>query len=192
MLEARGDTVDAYQATKQADVLMLMHLLPTSELADLVNRLGYAFDVAQERRTAEYYLNLITHELSLSRAGALARLDSERSWRFFQDAMKTDLCREDSNGAEGGLHLGAMAGSIDVLQRHYCGLRLREDAIELDPSPPPALGRVRFPFTWRGGRYEWRWDGDLRLSSDRANREAATVIHQNSRQRLNPGATIGL
>src|SRR5262249_26994223 len=91
LLEERGDTVGAYQVTKQADVLMLLYLLrPGGVLAEVLGRMGYPASDALFRRTAEYYLRRITHESSLSRvvcAGALAHLDSAASWRFFQDAM---------------------------------------------------------------------------------------------------------
>ncbi len=56
-LEARGDTVDAYQASKQADVLMLLYLFQPDELATLIRTMGYEMDQDRLRRTAAYYLD---------------------------------------------------------------------------------------------------------------------------------------
>ncbi len=139
VLEARGDTVDAWQITKQADVLMLLYLLAPDELAALIGGMGYAFDESQARRTARYYLDRMTHESSLSRvvcAGALARLDPALSWTFFQRALRIDRDTSETTSASEGLHLGAMAGTLDVLQRHYLGARVEADALAIAPAPP--------------------------------------------------------
>src|SRR5690606_36842646 len=56
LLEAEGDSVNRYKASKQADVLMLFYLFSAEELAYLFERLGYAFDLDLIRRTTHYYL----------------------------------------------------------------------------------------------------------------------------------------
>jgi hypothetical protein len=43
ILEAEGDSVNRYQASKQADVLMLGYLFPPAELAALFRRLGVRY-----------------------------------------------------------------------------------------------------------------------------------------------------
>ena len=44
ILEAEGDDVNRYKASKQADVLMLFYLLSSDELREVLDRLGYQLD----------------------------------------------------------------------------------------------------------------------------------------------------
>ncbi|HJU20682.1 MAG TPA: glycosyl hydrolase family 65 protein [Stellaceae bacterium] len=195
-LEAQGDDVCRYQVAKQADVLMLFYLLPGDALARMFARLGYAVDDDQLRRTAAYYLARTTHDSSLSRvahAGALARIAPAQSWRFFRDALRVDEEPCNSATSDEGLHLGAMAGSIDVLQRHYLGLRLDPDAISLDPALPADLGPVALEFQWRGDRFRLHWAGSrLCLDAEPGNRSTAAVHRGGRSELLPPGKTLSL
>jgi trehalose/maltose hydrolase-like predicted phosphorylase len=83
ILESEDDTPNAYKASKQADVLMLLYLLSTDELRSIFERLGYAFEPDAIPRTIDYYLRRTSHGSTLSRvvhAWVLARSDRERSW----------------------------------------------------------------------------------------------------------------
>lgn len=194
VLEAQGDDVRRYQVAKQADVLMLLYMLPGDELARMLARLDYAVDDAQLRRTADFYAARTTHDSSLSRvahAGALARIEPAQSWRFFCAALRVDEEPCNSATSDEGLHLGAMAGSIDVIQRHYLGLRFELDGIRLDPAPPPQLGPVALTFRYRGDMFRLRWSGSaLSLEAEAGNRTAATVFREDRSARLPPGECL--
>jgi trehalose/maltose hydrolase-like predicted phosphorylase len=194
VLEAQGDDVNAYQITKQADVLMLYHLLPGEELCAILRRLGYDLSRDQLKRTAAFYAGRTTHDSSLSRvvhAGALARLDPAQSWRFFLQSLQADMEPCNSSTSEEGLHLGAMAGSIDVIQRHYLGLGFELDAIKLDPAPPPEFGPVRLAFEYRQGDFALEWTGSLlKVAASPSNRASVTVRHRGRSEMLAPGKEI--
>jgi trehalose/maltose hydrolase-like predicted phosphorylase len=49
-----------------------------------------------------------------------------------------------------GIHLGAMAGTVDLVQRGYAGLETREDILWLDPAIPEELGYLSFEIRYRG------------------------------------------
>ncbi|MEV8098530.1 glycosyl hydrolase family 65 protein [Kitasatospora sp. NPDC085879] len=153
ILEAEGDTVNRYKASKQADALMLCYLFSTHELRNLLRRLGYRAGEELLRRTVRHYLPRTVHGSTLSavvHAWVLTRSNRQASWRFFRDALAAD--RDDLQGgttAE-GVHLGAMAGTVDLLQRCYTGLEIREDALWLDPRLPSALGRLELDLRYRG------------------------------------------
>jgi trehalose/maltose hydrolase-like predicted phosphorylase len=148
------------------------------------------------RRTADFDLARTTHDSSLSSmacAGALARLDPEASWRFFEEALRPEHDPSAASKVAEGAHLGARAGAIDVLQRHYLGFGLRRDAILLNPAPPPPLGRVRIAVSCRFGHFACEWTGAvLRLHADVANRRAVSVRHPGGRTVLRPGRTLEL
>ncbi|MFB7470744.1 glycoside hydrolase family 65 protein [Kitasatospora sp. NPDC056184] len=155
ILEAEGDTVNRYQASKQADALMLWYLFSAREVRDLLRRLGYPAPHELFRRTTDHYLRRTVHGSTLSsvvHAWVLTRSDRRASWRYFRDALVADL-RDTQHGTTAeGVHLGAMAGAVDLLQRCYTGLETGEDALRLDPHLPSALGRLELELCYRGHR----------------------------------------
>ncbi|MCC9306108.1 glycoside hydrolase family 65 protein [Kitasatospora sp. RB6PN24] len=153
ILEAEGDTVNRYKASKQADVLMLCYLFSPHELRNLLRRLGYRAGHELLRRTTDYYLRRTVHGSTLSavvHAWVLTRADRRRSWRFFRNALGSDLLDLQCGTTAEGIHLGAMAGAVDLLQRCYTGLEIREDILWLDPRLPSALGRLELDLRYRG------------------------------------------
>ena len=147
ILEAEGDSVNRYKASKQADVLMLFYLLSAEELAEVFGRLGYTWDPALIPRNVEYYLARTSHGSTLSRvvhSWVLARLDRERSWTFFREALRADVADVQGGTTEEGIHLGAMAGTVDLVQRGYTGLEVRDGVLWLNPRLPDELRMLTF------------------------------------------------
>jgi trehalose/maltose hydrolase-like predicted phosphorylase len=163
ILEAEGDTVNRYQASKQADVLMLGYLFSPAELRDLFRRLGYDVDDELWRRTVDYYLKRTSHGSTLSglvHAWVLARVRQAEAWTYCQEALEQDVADLQGGTTGEGIHLGAMAGTLDLVQRGLTGLETREDALRLDPLPLPALSEYGFSLRYRG-----HWGVSVRLRS---------------------------
>ena len=161
LLETEGDSPNRYKVSKQADVLMLFYLFSTEELGALFERLGYPFSPETITKNAAYYMQRTSHGSSLSQvvsSWVMARTSREESWKLFRQALEADI----ADGAGGttceGIHLGAMAGTIDLLQRGYGGVELREDVLCLNPCLPSALKRLRFPVIYRGHRIDLNID----------------------------------
>ncbi len=153
ILEAEGDTTNRYKLSKQADVLMLFYLLSAEELAEVLARLGYHFDPATIPGTADYYLARTSHGSTLSRVAhswVLARSDRPRSWSLFLEALASDLDDTQGGTTAEGIHLGAMAGTLDLLQRAYTGLEPRDDVLYLNPRLPDDLPHLRLGIRYRG------------------------------------------
>jgi trehalose/maltose hydrolase-like predicted phosphorylase len=165
ILEAAGDSTNRYKASKQADVLMLFYLLSAEELRGLLDRLGYRLEPAAIPRNVDYYLERTSHGSTLSgvvNAWVLARADRPRSWRFFAEALASDLQDVQGGTTAEGIHLGAMAGTVDLAQRCYTGLETREDVLWLNPSLPEELDGLDFDVRYRGN-----WGINLHLTPDR-------------------------
>jgi trehalose/maltose hydrolase-like predicted phosphorylase len=165
VLEAEGDSTIRYKASKQADVLMLFYLLWAEELRGLLDRLGYPLEPAAIPRNVDYYLERTSHGSTLSgvvNAWVLARSDRPRSWRFFTEALASDLHDVQGGTTAEGIHLGAMAGTVDLAQRCYTGLEAREDVLWLNPSLPEELDGLDFDVRYRGN-----WGINLHLTPDR-------------------------
>lgn len=155
ILEGEGDTPNAYKASKQADVLMLFYLLSSQELEAIFEQLGYDFDPDLIPRTIEYYLQRTSHGSTLSRvvhSWVLARSDRERSWKFFEDALRSDLDDTQGGTTAEGIHLGAMAGTVDLVQRGYLGIETRTEGIWFHPQLPAEVQVLALDI-----RYRRRW-----------------------------------
>jgi trehalose/maltose hydrolase-like predicted phosphorylase len=153
ILEAEGDTTNRYKLAKQADVLMLFYLLSPAELGILFERLGYRLDAEIVERTIDYYQARTAHGSTLSRvvhSWVLAQADRPRSWSLFEDALMADLDYTQGGTTGEGIHLGAMAGSVDLLVRCYAGLATHDETLWFDPNPPAELRALRFDVRYRG------------------------------------------
>lgn len=152
ILDAEGDTVRRYQVGKQADALMLFYLFSAEELREVFESLGYDLTPSMIRKTVGYYASRVTHGSSLSRvvhAWVLARLDRASSWQYFREALSADVADTQSGTTREGIHLGAMAGTVDIAGRCYTGLEVRADALWLNPELPEQIRRLAFDLTYR-------------------------------------------
>ena len=153
ILQAEGDSPNNYRLAKQPDVLMLFYLLSAEDLRETLARLDYDLDKAAVRRTVEFYLARTSHGSTLSRpvcSWLLARANRTLSWSLFNEALDSDLADIQRGTTREGIHLGAMAGTVDLILRCYTGLETRDDVLRLHPILPPELGRVQFQLTYRG------------------------------------------
>ena len=163
ILEAEGDSTIHYKLSKQPDVLMLFYLFSAAELRLLFERLGYPFDEQTIPKAINYYYPRSAHDSSLSRVAdswVLARADRPASWDVFMEALVTDVADIQGGTTPEGIHLGAMAGTVDVLQRCYTGLELRGDVLWLTPRLPKPLQRLRLFVRYRGQSLTLELDRD--------------------------------
>jgi trehalose/maltose hydrolase-like predicted phosphorylase len=153
ILEAEGDSPNNYKLSKQADTLMLLYLLSPQELGEILERLGYEFDPRFVQRNLAYYEQRTSHGSTLStvvHAWLHSRHGRGDSWELFRQALAADINDVQQGTTREGIHLGAMAGTVDLVQRCWTGLGARGDALHLDPRLPGELTELRFPITYRG------------------------------------------
>jgi trehalose/maltose hydrolase-like predicted phosphorylase len=194
ILEAENDTTNRYQASKQADVLMLLYLFTAEELTALIRHLGYDFDPATIPATVDYYLARTAHGSSLSRvahAWVLSRTNRRRSWRMVREALDSDVADVHAGTTREGIHLGAMAGTLDILQRCYTGLDTRDGILWLNPLLPDELSSLDLDIRYRG---QWI---KLHINHTRISLQAlpstappTTIAVRGTFHKLAPGTTI--
>jgi len=169
ILEAEDDTPNRYKVSKQADVLMLFYLLSADELRELMERLGYGLPPEAIPRTVDYYLARTSHGSTLSRivhSWVVARSDRERSFELFSEALESDVADIQGGTTPEGIHLGAMAGTVDLLQRGYTGLEVRGGVLWFNPAIPEEFRALEFELHYRGHRLQVRISPELlRLST---------------------------
>ncbi len=194
ILEAEDDDVNRYKASKQADALMLLFLLSSDELRELLARLGYRFSHEQIPKMVDYYIARTSHGSTLSgvvHSWVLARANRDRAMEFFQQVLKSDVADIQGGTTSEGVHLAAMAGSVDLMQRCFTGLETRADRIVLSPHWPESLGTLGFPIHYRGHRLHLRVSGrGAEISVDPRDIPPVTVECHGRVEKLEPGKTV--
>ena len=152
ILEAEEDSPNRYRVSKQADVLMLFYLLSADELGTLLHRLGYNWSPSRIPGIIDYYLARTSNGSALSavvHAWVLARANREHAFDEFIDALRSDVADVQGGTTAEGIHLAAMAGTIDVLQRCFAGVEIRDDVLWLNPYWARRLGKLEFAILYR-------------------------------------------
>jgi trehalose/maltose hydrolase-like predicted phosphorylase/beta-phosphoglucomutase-like phosphatase (HAD superfamily) len=191
VLEAEGDSTDRYKVSKQADVLMLLYLLSREELCGLLAELGYEVSEEQLARTVDYYLARTSHGSTLSSvvtAWILARYDPDEAWLFLERALQSDVTDVQGGTTAEGIHLGAMAGTVDLVLRCLTGMRARGPVLRFDPAMPPEIKQLRFSVHYRYHRIELAFSEDrIEVSSRPGQAAPITVLVRDNSVELHPG-----
>ena len=162
ILRAEGDSPDRYSLSKQADTVMLFFLFSHQELSRLFARLGYELTEETARRTIDYYERRTSHGSTLSfvtHAGVLARIDPESSWQRFLVALESDVGDVQGGTTQEGIHLGVMAGTLDLVQRAYLGTEIRDDVLTFDPVMIDQLDGLHLAMQFRRAHITVSLDG---------------------------------
>jgi alpha,alpha-trehalase len=152
ILKAEGDDPGRYKVAKQADTLMLFFLFSQDELRRLFNQLGYHYTDDTARSTIDYYHRRTSHGSTLSlvtHAGVLAAIDPESSWQRFLAALESDIDDIQDGTTKEGIHLGVMAGTLDLVQRAYLGTQIRNNVVYFNPTLVDRLDGLSLPMQVR-------------------------------------------
>ena len=102
--------------------------------------------------TIDYYLARTSNGSTLSslvHASVLARAHRASAVEHFVEALRSDVADVQGGTTAEGIHLAAMAGTVDVLQRCFAGVELRGDVLWLNPFWPKRLGTLEFSILYR-------------------------------------------
>jgi len=131
------------QVLKQADVVMLLVLLPER------------FDDETVKKNVEFYEALTTHDSSLSycvHAEAEARIgEMELAAEFFQKALEIDLGEGYKDSVE-GIHGAAIGGILNCILKGFAGVRTGPEGLMFHPHLPAVWKSIRFSVMDHGER----------------------------------------
>ena len=191
ILEAEGEDPNAYKVSKQADVLMLPFLFSAEVLQQTFEQLGYAFNRADIPRLVAYYDARTSHGSTLStivQAWVVARTDRAQSFDLFVKALRADLYDVQGGTTREGIHLGAMCGTVDMVQNMYLGCEARSDALHVNPLLPAQLRRITTRVRYLG--HDVTIDAtrdEVRIATDRGSGDMIRVAYRGRQRRLPPG-----
>jgi trehalose/maltose hydrolase-like predicted phosphorylase len=138
-----ADRVSGSQLIKQADVLMLYHLVP-DELVP--GSLPAALMFYEPRCAHGSSLSPAIHASLFARAG-----DADRALDLFRLASRLDL--DDLTGTTAaGLHVATMGGVWQALAHGFLGVRADRGVLDVDPCLPAAWDSLALRFVYRGCR----------------------------------------
>ena len=193
ILEAEGDHANRYKVSKQADALMLFFLFSTEELKEIFDRLGYEFTPAMIGKNIEYYAGRTSHGSTLSlvtHAWILSRWNRRGSWELFKLALNADFCDLQGGTTAEGIHLGAMAGSVDLVQRCYTGIEVRANMLSFNPVLPQELEKLTTTFHYRGHTLDVAVSHDeLEVASRTCMALPITIAYRGHVRGMSPGQT---
>lgn len=165
ILEKEGDDVKNYRAVKQADVLMLFYLFSSEELKEHFNLMGYNFDPKEQiPLNIDYYQKITSHGSTLSKvvySWVLARSQREQSWHNFKEALFSDFSDIQGGTTAEGIHLGAMAGTVDLIHRCYTGMEFKKERLYFNPGLPENVKEICFRCRYRRHWLEVRLTQDI-------------------------------
>ncbi len=153
ILDAEGDSANRYKVSKQADVLMLFYLFSSDELKKLFRTMGYDFEPAIIEKTIEYYLKRTSDGSTLSRvvhSWVVARQDRVQSGALFDEALLSDVADIQGGTTAEGVHLGAMAGTVDLIQRGQLALEISDRTLSISPCLPEELSTLHTKILYHG------------------------------------------
>jgi alpha,alpha-trehalase len=191
ILEAEGDSPNRYKASKQADVLMLFYLFSADELTLLFERLGYPFEGEQIPRNIDYYIDHTSHGSTLSwmvHSWVMARTQRPEAWSLFNQALKSDISDIQGGTTPEGIHLGAMAGTVDLAQRCFMGIETRAGILYFNPALPQALRCLKTSVRYRQHTLQITIDHDnLTIASHQTMALPITIAYRGHYRKMSPG-----
>ncbi len=194
ILKAEGTTPDRYKVSKQPDVTMLFHLLAPAELERIFHQLGYPFDEDTIAKNIQYYMERCSYGSTLSRivfSSILDRIDRQRSWELFREALWSDFKDVQGGTTKEGIHLGAMAGTINIVLSRYAGVDTSGKTIAINPRLPKPIRRLRLKVQYRG-----KWidlevtQNKMRVQLEQIAAEFLLFETKGIPYRLQPGAAL--
>jgi trehalose/maltose hydrolase-like predicted phosphorylase len=122
-------------------------------------------------------------------AWVLAHYEPEQAWQFLLRALESDVADVQGGTTAEGIHLGAMAGTVDVVLRRLTGMRARGEVLRLDPALPPEIKQLRFSVHYRGHRVDVAIAEDhIEVSSRPGGVQPIKVLVRDETVELSPGA----
>lgn len=169
------------QLIKQADVVLLLHLLSNE------------FSLDTKRTNLDYYEKRTTHKSSLSTSSyaiiAHEVGDVEKAYMLFTRAANTDLDNSHGN-TDHGIHAAALGGAWQALVHGFARLRVKDGVLSINPALPQLWQSVSFRIWFRGSLIEIAFSKDETEASMLKGRKGVDVEIYGSRQVLHPGNVV--
>lgn len=79
----------------------------------------------------------------------MARSGRENSWELLEETLRRNIEDVPSGTTAEGIHLGAIAGTVDLIERGYIGLGTRGGTLYFNPCLPQKLKALHLRLFYR-------------------------------------------
>ena len=170
------------QTLKQADLLMLLYLLP--ELVTKEELLAN-WDYYEPRTTHTSSLSFGVHGILASHLGL-----KEKAEYYLNRSMGLDLFEPKSN-CEDGAHLAAAGMSWSAVVNGIGGISFEEDGISLSPVLPEKWSRLSFRLNYQGKKLGFVFGTDgFEVTNDITSSDTAAVYYRGQKYLIARGEHI--
>jgi beta-phosphoglucomutase family hydrolase len=160
ILKAEGDSPDLYKVAKQPDVLMTFYTISPGEVAELLNKIGYQVpdDLTLVRNNYAYYEPRTSHGSTLSKVvhsiiSSYLHDGHEMAWKWFAEALKSDIQDTQGGTTQEGIHCGVMAGTLDTVTRYFAGISFYNEKLNVHPNLPDQWKKLTLNVCFRKNSY---------------------------------------
>ena len=133
------------QLVKQADVIMLFHLLRSK------------FSLEDLRRNYKYYEKRTLHKSSLSPSihaiVGLEAKDQDRAFHYFFGTVTADLFNIHGNTRE-GVHAASLGGAWQAFFFGFAGVRDFGHELVINPKLPKRWKKIKVTFMWKNCKFK--------------------------------------
>jgi alpha,alpha-trehalase len=139
-----GKTIEYYACrTSNASTLSRVAMTWVLSRADRANCWPLISSVSEEHNTGN-------DKVDNKAAGKTGRpANVLHTWAVFSQALNSDFRDIQGGTTKEGIHIGAMAGTIDIVQRAYTGIVTKDDTLWLNPRLPKEMTRLSFRLQYR-------------------------------------------
>jgi alpha,alpha-trehalase len=106
-------------------------------------------------------------------------------------ALESDITDIQGGTTHEGIHLGAMAGTVDILQRCYTGLEFHQDSIFLNPHIPDNLPKLSMRIKYRNAWFDITVTSEsMSITCNQCEMEPTKVSFRGQLFQLHPGKRL--
>ena len=196
ILKQEGDSTDQYKVAKQADTLMTFYVLTPAEVAHILNQSGHIVGDPTDflKKNYQYYEGRTSHGSTLSKVvhAILSSYfkDDETAWKWFTEAMESDIYDTQGGTTPEGIHCGVMAGTLDVITRYFAGIDFASEIPQLRPNLPERWTRLAMKVCHRKMWYDIEiFHHQIKITLSGKARTSQPLAINDKTVKLKPGQT---
>ncbi len=169
------------QLAKQADVILLLCLLPDEFTLD-IKRVN--FDYYEPRTTHMSSLSITSYAILASELG-----DTAKACSYLRHAGNGDL-KDIHRNTHRGVHAAELGGAWQIAIHGFAGLKVKDDVLSINPSLCQSWKGIGFRTWFRGRLLEFTSSGGETEATMVKGREPVEIEIYGKRAVLSPGQTL--
>lgn len=145
------EEINNMQVCKQADNVMLFYTLKDRFSNEEIKK---NFEYYEARTLHDSSLSMCMHSVVASYMG-----DKLMAEKLYRDCCVVDY-GEENNNSSAGIHAAAVGGIWIATVMGFCGLRVNDNGLHINPALPDGIKGIDFPFKYKNSSYRVKVTAD--------------------------------